>query len=313
MPYSSHLFELEQNKTRTLTTGSTMTEIIVSADSVELSMSQSQTSPVFGERTFRAEDELEAAGVASGPASSDVDNARTDIGKQKQLEQPLCPDNKAGYGAIHTSAPRMYDLDATLSISKDVARGYLVLLSGGAFTGNAGKSRLLSLRRGKKSKQRKCCHRFRSSPVGGASSQHSSDGEQTTSTTANTRIPDDAIQLAFMSLTDGNAIDLVFGVESRGGIKRAKETSKIAYDAAREAKEALREASYTSQAIPRLAVEAYELCFEIVIDYNRKRERLGFGFGFFTQCYQRDIIRGEAEENLEEAFAMLRDAVEAAT
>lgn len=288
-----------------------MTEIIVSADSVELSMSQSQTSPVSGERTFRAEDELEAAGVATGPASSDVDNAGT-ISKQKQLEEPLCPDNKAGYGAIHTSAPRMYDPDATLSISKDVASGYLVLLSGGAFTGNAGKSRLLSLRRGKRSKQRKCCHRFRSSPVAGANSQHSSDGEQT-STTANTRIPDDAIQLAFMSLTDGNAIDTVFGVESRGGIKRAKETSKIAYEAAREAKEALREASYTSQAIPRLAVEAYELCFEIVIDYNRKRERLGFGFGFFTQCYQRDIIRGEAEESLEEAFAMLRDAVEAAT
>ena len=288
-----------------------MTEIIVSADSVELSMSQSQTSPVSRERTFRSEDELEAAGVATGPASSDVDNAGTS-GKQKQLEEPLCPDNKAGYGAIHTSAPRMYDPDATLCISKDVASGYLVLLSGGAFTGNAGKSRLLSLRRGKRSKQRKCCHRFRSSPVAGANSQHSSDGDQT-STTASTRIPDDAIQLAFMSLTDGNAIDTVFGVESRGGIKRAKETSKIAYEAAREAKEALREASYTSQAIPRLAVEAYELCFEIVIDYNRKRERLGFGFGFFTQCYQRDIIRGEAEESLEEAFAMLRDAVEAAT
>ena len=295
-----------------------MTEIIVSVDSVELSMSQSQTSPASpesGERTFRAEDELDAAGVATGPASSDVDdNAGTIIStgssKQKQLEEPLCPDNTAGYGAIHTSAPRMYDPDATLSISKDVASGYLVLLSGGSFTGHAGKSRLLSLRRGKRSKQRKCCHRFRSSPVAGANSQHSSDEEQAA---ANTRIPDDAIQLAFMSLTDGNAIDTVFGVQSRGGIKRAKETSKFAYEAAREAKEALREASYTSQAIPRLAVEAYELCFEIVIDYNRKRERLGFGFGFFTQCYQRDIIRGEAEESLEEAFAMLRDAVEAAT
>ena len=295
-----------------------MTEIIVSVDSVELSMSQSQTSPaspVSGERTFRAEDELDAAGVATGPASSDVDDnagtiVSTDSSKQKQLEEPLCPDNKAGYGAIHTSAPRMYDPDATLSISKDVASGYLVLLSGGSFTGHAEKSRLLSLRRGKRSKQRKCCHRFRSSPVAGANSQHSSDEEQAA---ANTRIPDDAIQLAFMSLTDGNAIDTVFGVQSRGGIKRAKETSKFAYEAAREAKEALREASYTSQAIPRLAVEAYELCFEIVIDYNRKRERLGFGFGFFTQCYQRDIIRGEAEESLEEAFAMLRDAVEAAT
>ena len=116
-----------------------MTEIIVSVDSVELSMSQSQTSPaspVSGERTFRAEDELDAAGVATGPASSDVDdNAGTIISstssKEKQLEEPLCPDNKTGYGAIHTSAPRMYDPDATLSISKDVASGYLVLLSGG--------------------------------------------------------------------------------------------------------------------------------------------------------------------------------------
>eukprot|EP00563_Minutocellus_polymorphus_P009084 CAMPEP_0181023976 /NCGR_PEP_ID=MMETSP1070-20121207/2329_1 /TAXON_ID=265543 /ORGANISM="Minutocellus polymorphus, Strain NH13" /LENGTH=293 /DNA_ID=CAMNT_0023101009 /DNA_START=260 /DNA_END=1141 /DNA_ORIENTATION=+ len=288
-------------------------QIIVLSDSVELSMPTTEL-PVSGERTFHAEEELEAAGVGTGPtgpASSAGGNAGTNS-KQKDLEEPLCPDNKTGYGAIHTSAPRMYDPDATLSISKDVAGGYLVLLSGGAFTGNAGKSRLLSLRSGKRSKQRKCCHRFRNSAVDGANSQHSSD-EELTSSTANTRIPDDAIQLAFMSLTDGNAIDTVFGVESRGGIKRAKETSKFAYDAAREAKEALREASYTSQAIPRLAVEAYELCFEVVIDYNRKREKLGFGFGFFTQCYQRDVIRGEAEEGLEEAFAMLRDAVEAAT
>ena len=288
-------------------------EIVVLSDSVELNISPSRTSAELpGERTFRAEDELEAAGVATGPASIDCGNAST-ISMQKQFEEPLCPDNKAAYGAIHATAPRMYDPDATLGISKDLASGYLVLLSGGSNTGNsAGKSRLSSLRRGKRFKQKKCCHRFRrTSPVHGANSQHSSDGEQT-STTADTRIPDDAIQLAFMSLTDGNAIDTVFGIESRGGIKRAKDTSQIAYEAAREAKEALREASYSSEAIPRLAVEAYELCFEIVIDYNRKRERLGFGFGFFRQCCQRDI-RGEAEEGLEEAFAMLRDAVEAAT
>ena len=294
-------------------------EIIVLSDSVEL-VTPTSTESVSGERTFRAEEELEAAGVVhvagpTGPASSAAAGAGANSStnsKQKDLKEPLCPDNRAGYGAIHISAPRMYDLDATLSISKDVAGGYLVLLSGGAFTGNVGKSRLLSLRRGKRSKQRKCCDCFRNGAVDGANFQHSSDEEQTSST-ANTRIPDDAIQLAFMSLTDGNAIDTVFGVESRGGIKRAKETSRIAYDAAREAKESLREASFSSNAIPRLAVEAYALCFEIVIDYNRKREKLGFGFGFFTQCCKRDIIRGEAEESLEEAFAMLRDAVEAAT
>ena len=277
-------------------------EIIVLSDSVEL-ITPTSTESVSGERTFRAEEELEAAGVVhvagpTGPASSAAAGAGANSStnsKQKDLKEPLCPDNRAGYGAIHISAPRMYDLDATLSISKDVAGGYLVLLSGGAFTGNVGKSRLLSLRRGKRSKQRKCCDCFRNGAVDGANFQHSSDEEQTSST-ANTRIPDDAIQLAFMSLTDGNAIDTVFGVESRGGIKRAKETSRIAYDAAREAKESLREASFSSNAIPRLAVEAYALCFEIVIDYNRKREKLGFGFGFFTQCCKRDIIRGEAEE-----------------
>ena len=292
-------------------------EIIVLSDSVEL-ITPTSTESISGERAFRAEEELEAAGVGAGPtgpassAAAGGGNSSANS-KQKDLKEPLCPDNKAGYGAIHISAPRMYDLDATLSISKDVAGGYLVLLSGGAFTGNAGKSRLLSLRRGKRSKQRKCCDCFRNdAAVDGANSEHISDEEQTSST-ANTRIPDDAIQLAFMSLTDGNAIDTVFGVESRGGIKRTKETSRIAYDAAREAKEALREASFSSNAIPRLAVEAYELCFEIVVDYNRKREKLGFGFGFFTQCCKRDIIRGEAEESLEEAFAMLRDAVEAAT
>jgi len=232
------------------------------------------------------------------PTAASLDGSNAD--RSKDLKEPLVPSSKAGYGAVHTSAPRLYDTDSTLHISKDVASGYLVLLTGGTVSsGGVGKGG--KLKGIKRTKTKKCCSRLRSS------SQHSSGGD--TSSTNNTRIPDDAIALAFMSLTDGNVVDTLFGVQGRGGIKRAKETSKFAYEAAREAKEALREASYSSEAVPRIAVEAYELCFEVVIDYHNRLDKLGF----FSQCYQREVIRGEAEEGLEEAFAILREAVEAAT
>ena len=232
-------------------------------------------------------------------AAASLDDSDTGADRRKDLKEPLCPNSK-GYGSVQTSAPRLYDADSTLHISKDVASGYLVLLTGGAMSSSVvGKGgRLKGIKR---SKTRKCCNRLRSS------SQHSSGGD--TSCTNNTRIPDDAIALAFMSLTDGNVVDALFGVQSRGGSRRSKETSKFAYEAARAAKEALREASYSSEAVPRIAVEAYELCFEVIIDYHTRLDKLGF----FTQCYQREIIRGEAEDSLEEAFSILREAVEAAT
>lgn len=282
--------------------------IIVLSDSVEMKMPTPSDDSVAG-----APASVDVSEDASGteeheggrgsmtdapPTAASLDGSNAD--RSKDLKEPLVPSSKAGYGAVHTSVPRLYDTDSTLHISKDVASGYLVLLTGGTVS-SSGVGKGGRLKEIKRTKTKKCCSRLRSS------SQHSSGGD--TSSTINTRIPDDAIALAFMSLTDGNVVDSLFGVQGRGGIKRAKETSKFAYEAAREAKEALREASYSSEAIPRIAVEAYELCFEVVIDYHKRLDKLGF----FSQCYQREVIRGEAEESLEEAFAILREAVEAAT
>lgn len=287
--------------------------IIVMSDSVEMKMptptddSAAADAPAALDVTEEASTSSRSQEQEGGTGSTRMADAASAIASldgntdtSKDLKEPLCPNSKTGYGAVHASAPRLYDSDSTLHISKDVASGYLVLLTGGTMSptvvGKGGRLKGI-----KRSKTRKCCHRLRSS------SQHSSGGD--TSSTNNTRIPDDAIALAFMSLTDGNVVDALFGVQGRGGIRRAKETSKFAYEAAREAKEALREASYSSEAIPRIAVEAYELCFEVIIDYHKRLDKVGF----FSQCYQREIIRGEAEESLEEAFAILREAVEAAT
>uniref|UniRef100_A0A7S1ZIR2 Uncharacterized protein n=1 Tax=Trieres chinensis TaxID=1514140 RepID=A0A7S1ZIR2_TRICV len=186
---------------------------------------------------------------------------------------------------------RFYDPCSTLLISRQLADGYLILLSGGIITA----AKL------EKTRKRKCVTDNKSSDGGSEPSGEPSSQESD--------VPETALFLAFASITDGNVIDSTFGVRTVGGGKRSKDTSSYAFNAAQAAKEMLREAAESSESVAGLAVETYKKCFEIILDYNDKLD----GLGFITWCYRHQAIEKDALDDLEENFQMLAEAVEAST
>ena len=191
---------------------------------------------------------------------------------------------------------RLYDPESTLEISRELADGFLILLSGGHNSASI-------VEKQKKIKREK--KRSRKYLVGESASQ---DPEIIVGA-KNEMSPEDLslLQLAFAALTEGNVIDATFGVESLGGIKRSKGTSVHAYNASKVAKSSLLDASQSSEIIDKIAVQTYAKCFEIVIDYHITLE----GLGFITWCVKHQKVRDDAEKRLEEAFSQLNEAMKA--
>lgn len=181
----------------------------------------------------------------------------------------------------------LIDIDSALEISRDVADGYLILLSGGLNSAYA-------IRQQRKKKK---VSSIPTPPPGGESSAQSiaslSPEEQS------------AIQLAFAALTSGNAIDILFGVKSMGGIRRCETTSEQAYNAANAAKAALMNSSIVSDSTRLLAVETYVKCFEILVKYHMDLENIGF----IAYCIRQQRVRDAAEKQLVELFRPLDEAI----
>lgn len=135
--------------------------------------------------------------------------------KTKDMPQliSLCGDvdDESLVSQIVSSVP-FYDEDSTLNISGDIADGLLIFLSGGK------KNADLVCSEEKKKKSKKSSKR--SSPAAPSLSPTIPEG-------------DDNLQLAFATITDGNIVDAVFGVQTCGGLKKHKETSQYAYNSAR--------------------------------------------------------------------------------
>lgn len=188
--------------------------------------------------------------------------------------------------SIHQSPMvRLYDIDSTLEIPRDVADGYLILLSGGLNSASA-----IRQQRNKK--------KVSSAPT---------PGGEPSAQTFNSLSPEEinAIQLAYFALTDGNAIDVLFGVKSMGGSRRNKYTSEKAFKAADDAKRALMDATVASDAIRLLAVETYAKCFEVLIKYHLELDKIGF----ITWCVRHQKIRDSTVKQIEELFRALEEGV----
>jgi hypothetical protein len=199
----------------------------------------------------------------------------------------LVNDNQIESMSPGTVTVPLYDADAALSIPKNVADGYLILLSGGLKSAKA-----VANQRNKND-----------------ASDPSSGGESTAQSYDSRRLSADersAISLAFAALTDGNVIEAMFGVESNGGI-RGKNTSQVAFSAVRDAKQALIDASSSSESIKQLAVETYCKCFEVILKYHLGLESVGF----IMYCIKQHKIRETAVEELVKAFQQLNEAVAA--
>ena len=152
--------------------------------------------------------------------------------QQHEVEVAYSDDNDSlGSSVFDTNAFPLVDADTALEITKDVAEGYMILLSGGNITAQTIKNR--KLEQGKKA------------------------SKSSFAPTAISLVDSKSIDFAFAALTEGNVIEAAFGVESNGGLKRSRNTSETAYNNARNAKHALMDACMSSESIKRLAVETY--------------------------------------------------------
>jgi hypothetical protein len=130
-----------------------------------------------------------------------------------------------------------YDPASIIVMDKQLARGYITLLSGKA----APPEQPASKKNSKNNQQQQ-------------QQQHVAEG---------------AVTLGFVALTDGNVIEACFGIKQR-------EKDNRAYQTVQKVKETLREASHVSDAIPTLAVEAYWNAFTIIVALNNEVEKLNF-------------------------------------
>jgi len=185
----------------------------------------------------------------------------------------------------------LLDIEAALEIPKDVADGYLILLSGGKISAKTIKEKRL----------KKDAKRDKSSPSGGNRGSTSSS----TAVAAVTASFASEVNFAFATLSDGNVIDAAFGVESNGGLKRSKTTSEIAFNAAKAAKQALLGASISSEHIKKLAVETYIRLFEIIIELHLDLENIGF----IAWCVKHQKIQEKAVEEIKNVFGPLNEAI----
>mmetsp|Transcript_30922 Transcript_30922/g.47409 ORF Transcript_30922/g.47409 Transcript_30922/m.47409 type:complete len:194 (-) Transcript_30922:1368-1949(-) len=167
---------------------------------------------------------------------------------------------------------QLYDPDSMLEISKEVAKGFQILLSGGL--------RPAKTRRGKRAKESETAQ-------------------------ANKEIEDSSLSLAFMSLTDGNVVDACFGVNMN---KRGRERqSDRAFRLARTVKALLADVSDENQSVRRVAVGTYEKAFEILMQYHDEMSSLNF----ITWCFKYSGIQKQNLRKLQREFQILQDAIAA--
>lgn len=189
---------------------------------------------------------------------------------------------------------QLYDPDSTLEIKRDVADGYLILLSGGRSSAAIIRSRSKIL------------------PSTDNKMIESTSQQESTATFPPTPDELSSLQLAFAALTDGNVLDAIFGAHSSGGVYKTKDTSSKAFAAAKAAKKALTQTSEHSkspkagqESFFKIAVETYCKCFEIVITYRIYVEEMST----LTWCWRHQKARQDAEKALEECFIRLKEAM----
>lgn len=189
---------------------------------------------------------------------------------------------------------RLYDADATLEMSPEVARGFVILLTGGKHGGVAAQEEASSNNNSRSI--------WRRGQKGGRSGALTSQGENTELTAG---MSAEALEIAFTALTYGNVIDAVFGVSTAGGLRRSRSTSRRAFEAARIAKDALRDAAEASDANRKLAVESFAAGFLAVMDHHAQNRKLNF----ISRCWKRRALRKRAEQRLAHSFRAIHDAL----
>lgn len=222
---------------------------------------------------------------------------------------PITPSSKQVMMSAGNKLP-FYDANTMLSISADLARGHIVLLSAGSYVppeakGSSKKKSkgILSSKKGNwfgtKSTRKDC-------------SQTETDTPKSQTSLELTVRSESDITLGFLALTEGTVIDTCFsGLKSPSKRNAERDsndrtsTSSAKKKLCVQAKSALSEASYTSEAIEPLAVDTYRMAFQEVLNFHQEVSRLNF----FTFCFRYGKLQCKSQASLNRIFQQLEEAV----
>lgn len=123
------------------------------------------------------------------------------------------------------------------------------------------------------------------------------------------RLDQEALNLAFLALVEGNVVEACFGAKSHIGSNANTPRSDRASKYANDAKKLLNEAVRSSDAVRRVAVKSYNAAFQVVRQYNKETKKLNF----ITRCYKWKPLRQRAEASLTSAFSPLNEAIAASS
>lgn len=220
--------------------------------------------------------------------------------------------NEGGLSTFNPAELNFYDPDVILDIGHDVAQGYLILLTGGAFVVEVS-TRCRPSKKEKKKKKTKVNRFFKFSSE---KEMGQSSSEDPSGVPDGIHVDESAVDLAFMAITDGNIIDACFGVRAKGKqdrlccipISTPDVSSDRAKDAVRQTTNALREAGYGSEDIKLRVVKSYVKCFSTIIWYHDRMK----GLGLLTRCWRHSSIEKKLKGELDASFRGLKEAIEAA-
>jgi hypothetical protein len=191
-------------------------------------------------------------------------------------------------GKVHE---RLYDAESMMHTDGSVARGFVVLLNGGAPSESPTATSPPEVGTKKKSKLEK--KEQQEGAAGGAVEDGGGGGD------------DDGNSLAFMALTCGNVLDACFGVTNPSARRTGEDSSTPARRNAQAAKDLLDECA-TTASFRRTAVAAYRDAFGAIALHDEQVRKLNC----FTRCFRARKVRRDTEDRLHAAFASLVQAVE---
>lgn len=119
------------------------------------------------------------------------------------------------------------------------------------------------------------------------------------------RIKRSAVEMGFLALTEGNVVEACFGISQQ---LATRDSPKVAATV-RRIKNLLEQTADSNETICKLAVGSYLKAFEIVINGRDEIDQLNF----FTRCFFLGKVAKKTQQELQEAFAMLQEAVQAAS
>lgn len=181
-------------------------------------------------------------------------------------------------------ATSLYDLNSTLQVKPDVAKGFIILLSGGP---------QLTVKVGETNKAKVSLPLL---PSSSKAAESDDDLDCAAQQLLQQKVCISDPYLAFAALTDGNVLDACFGGADKAETKSAKQV--------------LRAASEVSESVAEEAIQAYIRCFRMIVGYNEAKKNIWLTFPF---CWRQREVKNRAALGMKLAFRELMEQLKSST